>query len=167
MEIDIVEGTGTGPTTLAAFDAALRAAGIANFNILTLSSIVPPKSKVIIRKSIPSGQTIGTWGDRLYVVMANKRVDTPNEEAWAGIGWVQEQKSGKGLFVEHVGSNRKTVERDIHATLNSLMEGRTDVFGEIHSEIVGVTCTKEPVCALVCAVYQSQPWERKFNPFKK
>jgi len=167
MDIHVVEGTGTGPTTLAAFDAALRAANIANFNIITLSSVIPPKSTIMVSKSIPKKLVLGTWGDRLYVVMANKRVDTPNEEAWAGVGWVQDKKSGKGLFVEHVGGNKKTVQRDIEASLNSLMEGREDKFGEIHSEIVGATCINEPVCALVSAVYQAASWEHKFNPFKK
>ncbi|HSX14900.1 MAG TPA: pyruvoyl-dependent arginine decarboxylase [Candidatus Saccharimonadales bacterium] len=168
MEIFLVEGVGTGPTTLAAFDASLRAAGIANFNIIPLSSIIPPQSKIEVVKSIPKTQEIGNWGDRLYVVIANKRVDTPNEEAWAGIGWVQNEENRKGLFVEHVGSNKKTVERDIRATLESLMDGRKDeTFGEITMEIVGITCTQEPVSALVCAVYKSSPWDRKFNPFKK
>ncbi len=158
MDISIVTGAGTGPTKLAAFDAALRQAGIANYNILTLSSVIPPKSKIIVEDSIPKGQMLGTWGDRLYVVMAEKRVDALGEEAWAGIGWVQDEETGKGLFVEHEDNSKQAVQQDIEATLKSLMDGREDSFGDIQSEIIGITCESEPVCALVCAVYQSAPW---------
>ena len=38
LDISITSGLGQGPTTLAAFDAALRDAGIANFNLIRLSS---------------------------------------------------------------------------------------------------------------------------------
>jgi len=98
MNIQIAAGTGTGPTKLAAFDVALKEAGIANYNLIRLSSIVPPESKIKVYDG-PITEQQGTWGDRLYVVMADMRVDTPNVEAWAGIGWVQDQKTGKGLFV--------------------------------------------------------------------
>jgi len=158
MEISIVKGTGTGPTKLAAFDAALRDAGIANFNIMTLSSVIPPKSKIAVKKSIPQTQVLGVWGDRLYVVMAEKRIDTPGQAAWAGVGWVQQETTEKGLFVEHTSDNEQTVRNDIKATLGSLVEGRDEAFGEIGSEVVGITCATDPVCALVCAVYESAPW---------
>jgi arginine decarboxylase len=38
----IVSGTGTGNTALTAFDAAVLNAGIGNFNLVKVSSIVPP-----------------------------------------------------------------------------------------------------------------------------
>lgn len=155
MDIIVVKGTGTGPTKLAAFDAALRDAGIANLNILTLSSVIPPSAKIKVVDS--SSTPPGTWGDRLYVVLAEKRVDTPGEDAWAGVGWTQDE-TGKGLFVEHEGSSKQKVEQDISSTLKSMTKARPDVFGEIQSHVVGLTCTAQPVCALVCAVYKSEPW---------
>jgi arginine decarboxylase len=90
--------------------------------------------------------------------MAEMRVDTPNEEAWAGIGWVQDEKTGKGLFVEHEGHNEHKVRRDIEQTLEALMATRNVNFGPIHMKVVGRTCTHEPVCAMVAAVYQSSDW---------
>src|SRR5579864_7738658 len=120
MIIQIATGTGTGPTKLAAFDAALQAAGAANFNLIRLSSIIPPDSKVQALDG-PVNSGLGNWGDRLYVVMADMRVDTPNVEAWAGIGWVQDTKTGAGLFVEHESANEPTVRRDIQASLEALM----------------------------------------------
>jgi arginine decarboxylase len=156
MLIQVTGGTGAGPTKMAAFDAALNQAGTANYNLIKLSSIIPPDSKV---KSVSKiKRQPGSWGDRLYVVMAEVRVDTPNVEAWAGIGWVQEAKTGKGLFVEHEGANRHTVELDIQQSLKAMMDTRKVNFGTIKMKVVGQTCTKEPVCALAIAVYQASSW---------
>ncbi len=56
MKIYISSGRGTGPTSLSAFDAALNEAGVANYNLIRLSSIIPPDSKIILQDSgIPSG----------------------------------------------------------------------------------------------------------------
>ena len=161
MNIHITPGIGTGPTKLAAFDAALNHAGIANYNLLRLSSVIPPETKVTVHEDGPISAKImpGGWGDRLYVVMAEERVETPNEEAWAGIGWVQEKVSGKGLFVEHEGNSESSVRRDIQQSLEALMATRNVNFGEIQMKVVGKTCTHLPVCAMVVAVYQASDWD--------
>ncbi len=95
---------GTGPTELAAFDDALLKVGAANFNLVRLSSVIPPASQVAERIGA-IGSPGGTWGDRLYVVYAEQRAGRPGEQAWAGVGWVQDE-SGRGLFVEHEGPPR-------------------------------------------------------------
>lgn len=158
MIINITTGIGTGPTKLSAFDSALNHAGVANFNLIRLSSVIPPESKIVMNHNSLKGMS-GEWGDKLYVVMAEMRVDSPNAEAWAGIGWVQEKESGKGLFVEHEGNSKHSVEQDIKQSLQALMATRNIDFGEIHMEIVGRTCKYEPVCAMVVAVYQSTSWK--------
>jgi arginine decarboxylase len=157
MNIHISSGLGTGPTKMAAFDAALQRAGAANYNLIRLSSIIPGGTKIIedegAIKKLP-----GKWGDRLYVVMAEHRVDTPNVEAWAGIGWVQNEKTGEGLFVEHEGANEATVRRDIEHSMKALVESRSKEFGPLNMQVTGITCLHEPVCALVIAVYEAQGW---------
>ncbi len=157
MEIKISTGLGAGPTQLSAFDSALNNAGIANYNLLKLSSVIPPKSKLIVSKT-PLTNLPGQWGDRLYVVMAEQRAHVPNEEAWAGIGWVQDKKTGRGLFVEHEGSSEKAVRSDIRQSLEALMATRNVDFGNINMEVVGTTCKHLPVCAMVVAVYQADGW---------
>ena len=102
----------------------------------------------------------GQWGDKLYVVMAEQRVDTPNTEAWAGIGWVQDKKTGKGLFVEHEGLSELTVKKDIKQSLQALMATRNIDFGDINMKVVGRVCSHEPVCALAVAVFQSEDWKK-------
>jgi arginine decarboxylase len=158
MTIQVASGTGVGPTKLAAFDAALNTAGVANYNLIRLSSIVPPGAE-IKNGHEPLTKQPGAWGDRLYVVMADTRVDTPNAEAWAGIGWVQDKKTGRGLFVEHEGRSERTVRSDIHQSLEALMATRKVQWGPINEKIVGITCKHEPVCALTIAVFQATGWK--------
>lgn len=157
MKIELVTGIGSGPTKLAAFDSALNHAGVANYNLIRLSSVIPPATEIKISNKQLT-KLPGQWGDRLYVVMAEMRVDTPNTEAWAGIGWVQDKETGKGLFVEHEGNSQKTVEEDIRQSLQALMATRNVDFGQIHMKVVGRMCKHEPVCALVIAVYESSSW---------
>lgn len=159
MKIVISKSTGSGPTRLSAFDSALNNAGIANFNLIRLSSVIPPKSILIKHTDgISVNKPSGEWGDKLYVVMAEQRVDKPNTEAWAGIGWVQDKKSGKGLFVEHEGYSEKTVRQDIRQSLEALMATRNIDFGPIHMQVNGTVCKNHPVCAMVVAVYESTGW---------
>jgi arginine decarboxylase len=156
--IEIACGTGTGPNTLAAFDGALRATGIANFNLLRLSSVIPPSTEVRTFEG-PVPPIRGEWGDRLYVVMAEMRVTEPGDEAWAGIGWVQEQETGKGLFVEHEGHAESEVRGDILDSLDALVAGRPgETFGPPRFVLHGATCDGTPTCALAVAVYESASW---------
>ena len=162
MKIYLSSGIGTGPTRLSAFDAALNNAGIANYNLIRLSSVIPPKTKLIpLDSQIPADIVPGKWGHRLYIVMAEERVDTPNSEAWAGIGWVQDKKTGKGLFVEHEGKSEKSVRRNITQSLEALMATRNVDFGPIDMKVVGTVCSYHPVCSLVVAVYQASDWDNK------
>lgn len=160
MIIKIASGIGTGPTKLAAFDAALNHAGVANYNLIRLSSVIPADAEVKVPNK-PLSNLPGKWGDRLYVVMAEIRVDSPNTEAWAGIGWVKDKNSGEGLFVEHEGLSEKTVKNDIKQSLTALMATRNVDFGEINMKVVGRICKHEPVCALVVAVYQASDWQNQ------
>lgn len=165
MQIHVGSGVGTGQTRMAAFDAALNKVGIANYNMLRLSSIVPPKSEIIVHDGRIPFAMPGKWGDRLYLVMAEQRVDKHNVEAWAGIGWVQDKKTGRGMFTEHEGTSESFVRREITQTLEALMklrdpEGDFD-WGPIQMTVVGGVCNDKPVCALAAAVFQVSDWNNK------
>ncbi|NDC22467.1 pyruvoyl-dependent arginine decarboxylase, partial [bacterium] len=101
----------------------------------------------------------GEWGDKLYVVSAQQRTSKRHEEAWAGIGWVQDLKTGKGLFVEHEGHTKAEVVGNINASLTALAKHRKTKFGSINMKVVGTKCQDQPVCALVIAVFESEPWK--------
>lgn len=159
MKIYMNKGVGTGPTTLAAFDQALVNANVANFNLIYLSSVLPPGSQVIVGEK--DVKHAGDWGDRLYVVMAQMRTMQRNQEAWAGIGWMQDPVTNKGLLVEHEGHTEAEVRADIENSLKGLAVNRKMKFGPIHMELNGVRCETDPVCALVVAVFESNGWHSR------
>jgi arginine decarboxylase len=76
----------------------------------------------------------------------------------AGIGWVQEDSGGQGLFVELHDIDLARLRDDLAGTLGAMQRGRGIDFGPVHTEIASATCEHEPVCALVVAVYVPQAW---------
>ena len=156
-QIFVTSGIGKGSTPLAAFDAALWDAGIANFNLIKLSSVIPPKSTVQTKSLSNNGKE--GYGNRLYIVLAEKRESEVGREAWAGIGWAQNKEDGRGIFVEHNGSQQAEVIRLIKETLADMTKYRKEKFGEMHYQVVGMRCKNKPVCAVVAAVYQQQGWK--------
>ncbi|ACQ79119.1 Pyruvoyl-dependent arginine decarboxylase [Beutenbergia cavernae DSM 12333] len=155
--IRISTGTGSGRTTLSAFDAALRSAGVADFNLLRLSSIIPPGSTVL--EVGAADQLSGAHGDRLYCVYAEAHAELPHHEAWAGIAWaIALDGSGGGLFVEHEGPSREQVDRDLTATLEDLVDRRGGGYEIAGRAITSAMCETEPVCAVVIASYAARGW---------
>lgn len=149
LRIYVTTGTGQAPTELAAFDRALLDGGVANHNLIPLSSMIPPGAEVVTEESGHED----SWGQVLYVVLAQHRESRIGVEAWAGLGWVQDEESGRGMFVEHDGGNQRSVEAQIEASLHSMIASRGMAFGPVQMAIVGLTCEILPVCAVVAAVY--------------
>jgi len=156
MKINIIKGIGTGPTELAAFDTALAVAGIANQNLIYLSSVIPPASDIVYTK--PSFSQ-ADFGSKLYVVISEGRSSVPGHEMWVGIGWVQEATSKKGLFVEHHSDSKESLEVLINSSLSHMMASRkNDQWGEIQMATEGTVCQDQPTSVLVAAVYQTVGW---------
>jgi arginine decarboxylase len=170
LSVSVVPATGHGPTRLAAFDAALRGAGVANFNLVRLSSVIPPGTTVLsgelgsdrpidlrnsglARRSVPGG-----WGDRLYAVWAFQSAELLGQEAWAGVAWSQDPSDGRGLFVEHEGSSEAQVREELEASLESICAARGMDHLDRHFVVTGTRCEGEPVAALVIAPYQTASW---------
>jgi arginine decarboxylase len=146
-----------GRTELAAFDRALINVGAANFNLIRLSSVIPPASSVIDVARCPEFPG-ARWGDRLYVVYAEQRTSQPGTEVWAGVGWVQDPESGAGLFVEHEGGDESAVRGDIAASLDELQVSRGVDLGPPNVRVIGGLCTGEPCCALVLCAFATEGW---------
>lgn len=165
MQIHVGSGVGFGPTTMAAFDAALNEVGIANYNLLRLSSIVPPNAEIVVHPGKITAQIPGGWGDRMYVVMAEKREDKHNAEAWAGIGWVRDKRTGRGLFTEHEGNSEAFVRREITQSLEAFIRTRKNQgdfeWSAIEMTVVGQTCNDKPVCVMAAAVFQVSDWSNQ------
>lgn len=153
--ITLARGVGRGPTLLAAFDTALLDAGVANYNLICLSSVIPPGSRIERRRWLTPPQA---WGQRLYCVLSQAREDRPGQAVHAGIGWVRDDEGGQGLFVELHDHDRERLERDLGSTLQTMQRNRGMALGPVQTEIASARCEGEPVCALVIAVYASEPW---------
>jgi arginine decarboxylase len=155
-QIPVVAATGTGATRLAAFHAALVAVDLGHYNLVRLSSVIPPDTSVDATGKAPV--PAGGWGDRLYCVYAEQVATTAGEQAWAGVGWVQRLDGGGGLFVEHEGDGEEAVADAIRASLRDLVAGQEDLFTEPDWVLGGAVCAGEPVCSLVIAPYETAPW---------
>jgi arginine decarboxylase len=155
VRIVVSHGTGQGPTPLAAFDLALLAAGVENYNLIPLSSVIPPGADVERAHYVSDRDE---YGQRLFVVMAQQRATEPGHGAYAGLGWAQEPGDGRGLFVECEGESHADVHDEIVATLDSMIGSRGRDYGPVQSEVTGIECSGRPVAAVVVAVYKCEGW---------
>lgn len=170
MRIEVVCGTGTGETTLSAFDQALCQMGIHNYNLIALSSIIPPKSEVVRVEEYKVSTE--EWGNKLYVVKADIRSEMIGNSIGAGLGWYQ-LSDGRGMFVEHDGiaDNIEEVEMKVKSrirkSLHDLCLNRGFIFDEnkIQTAISLIEVKDRPSCALVVAVYQSEGWKNVMYRF--
>lgn len=158
LTIRVSSGTGTGRTTIAAFDAALMMAGVGDFNLIGLSSVVPPGSRIL---EVDGGaQLRGGHGDALYCVYARAHASLPGHEAWAGLAWSRrDDGSGAGLFVEHAGPSLEQVSTDLTHSLEDLSATRGGTYRPEGRRAVGITCDTLPVCAVVVATFRCSRWE--------
>ena len=154
LDIAVRTAVGTGRTPLSAFDHALLQVGVGNFNLIPLSSVIPPGSTVT-----RGGEPVaGGHGDRLYCVEAVAHADQPGQRVAAGLGWTIHPTIG-GLFVEHRGESAAEVEEQIRLSLEDLAANRGVDFGPVSSAVVEAECTDLPVCALAIASYTTVEWE--------
>jgi len=80
---------------LNAFDLALKNAGIANCNLVGVSSIIPPKCEETAPREIPVGSIT-------YAVIS--KADGRNERISAGIAWSFAEEKSFGVVAEAYGS---------------------------------------------------------------
>ncbi len=157
LSIKVSRGAGSGPTRLAAFDAALMACGVADFNLVRLSSVIPPAADVV--EVSRDEQHQGGHGDLLFCVYADAYSSTPGELAWSGIAWALRNDGSKsGLFVEHSGLSEALLYRDLHASLDSMSASRGGMYDTAGEAAISALCVDHPVCALVIAAYRTAAW---------
>ena len=153
LDISIRTGTGAGRTLLSAFDHALQQAGVADFNLVTLSSVIPPGSRI---RNV-NGKLAGGHGDLLFCVRAEAFAEHPGEIAWAGLGWCLDETGG-GLFVEHHGGSERSVVEQIELSLGDMNANRGGGYGPVQIALASAHSTGFPVCAVVVAAYRVSTW---------
>jgi len=159
--IRIVWGTGEGPTEMASYDAALADAGIENYNLVPVSSVVPAGAAV---DPVGTAPDLGPAGERLTVVEG--RATAPPADAAAagdtvsaGLGWVRED-DGPGLFYEAAGrTSPDEISRRVIEGLEAGQELRDWAFGDPEYQVVSADVDDDAyVTVLVIAAYgRSEP----------
>lgn len=153
MDIQITFGIGEGSTKLAAFDAALFDAGIANFNLIYLSSIIPPKCNVFAQKANLNDKYIG---QKLYIVPSYSVLDTKGAVSYIGLGWLFLKESG-GFFVEYNSEKEEEVLSYIHDTIHSMNRYRS-IESEPQVKIIKIECEARPISGIIAAIYKVEKW---------
>jgi arginine decarboxylase len=147
----VVWGSATTPTAMSAYDAALADANIHNYNLVTVSSVIPAGPPL---EAVGTAPDLGPAGNRLTVVQS-KATLAPSEDgpAVAGIGWARSE-SGRGIFYEASGEDRDTVRETIEAGLAAGRELRD--WGFIHEDVTVHEVCGDPerhTAVVVCAIY--------------
>ena len=163
MKIKVVASEGRGQTPLSAFDNALKNAGVMNYNLLILSSVIPPKTEIVVNGAFESPKE--EWGHKLYVVKAEIRSRETGKYIGAGLGWYQ-LEDGRGVFVEHETDDKtyeaaeSNLKASIKQSIEDLCTNRHLPFDEakVGMRLSIAEVKNHPTCALVLAVYQSEGW---------
>jgi len=92
------KGVGEHKEKLVSFEMALRKAGIAEYNLVRVSSIFPPKCKIV-------NKTVGlaklNYGQVVFCVMSDCAVKERNRLAVASVGVAIPQNGEHGYLSEH------------------------------------------------------------------
>ncbi|HAU36391.1 MAG TPA: arginine decarboxylase, pyruvoyl-dependent [Phycisphaerales bacterium] len=100
-EVFFTKGVGKHRNRLQSFELALRHAGIEKGNLVRISSILPPKCKILPRTR---GLERLHPGEITYVVLAEASTDEPSRLVGAGIGLAQPSSGDQyGYISEHHG----------------------------------------------------------------
>jgi arginine decarboxylase len=152
--IRLVWGRATGPTPTASYDAALAEANVHNFNLVTVSSVIPAAAHLEVVGTAPD---LGAVGDSLTVVQGRATRD-PGDAGAAGIGWARSE-SGKGIFYESSGDDETTVRERIEQGLAAGKELRDWSFVDEDMVVVeGDPDPNEYASVVVIAAYgESRP----------
>lgn len=155
--IRVSKGSGAGPTRLAAFDLALFAAGVGDYNIIRLSSVIPPHA--VVREVSAAEQIEGTKGDVAYCVYAAAYASRHGEQAWAGVAWAGGWSTSRaGLFVEHAAHSESVVRWELDATIEAMSSIRGIHYPEAGRTVGSAVCIDQPVCAVVVATFGTATW---------
>lgn len=98
-KVFFTKGVGIRKDRLASFEAALRKAEIEKYNIVNVSSILPPECEVVTKKT---GLKFLKPGQIIYSIMAKNQTNEPNRLISAAIGLaIPKNKGGYGYLSEH------------------------------------------------------------------
>ena len=93
------KGVGVARQQLMSFEMALRAAGIEKFNLVTVSSILPPHCQRVVKEK---GLELLKPGEVVFCVLARNATDEPNRLIAASVGCaIPAEENQYGYLSEH------------------------------------------------------------------
>jgi len=93
------KGVGRHKDELQSFELALRNAGIEKCNLVSVSSIIPPKCKIVSKEK---GIKELKAGEITYVVMSRNKTNEPNRMVGASVGVaIPKERESYGYISEH------------------------------------------------------------------
>ncbi len=154
--IRVVWGTASAPTAMSSYDAALAEAGVENYNLVSVSSVIPAGVDV---EAVGTAPDLGPAGERLTVVEARATTAGPGRVS-AALAWSQSADDGPGLFYETSGEmDREDVERRVREGLAAGQDLRDWEFAD--PRVAVESCQADSgryTTAVVLAVYgDSEP----------
>ncbi|WP_226039547.1 pyruvoyl-dependent arginine decarboxylase [Natrinema sp. DC36] len=154
--IRVVWGAASAPTAMASYDAALAEAGVENYNLVSVSSVIPAETRV---EAVGTAPDLGPAGERLTVVEARATTAGPGRVS-AALAWAQSVDDGPGLFYETAGEmDRDDVERRVREGLDAGRELRDWEFTDPRAAVESRQADSgRHTTAVVLAVYgDSEP----------
>jgi arginine decarboxylase len=98
-KVFLTKGAGRHREKLSSFEMALRSAGIAQYNLVRVSSIFPPHCRLI---SASEGSKLLKAGQILHVVMSENATNEPHRLVAASVGVaIPKDRSQYGYLSEH------------------------------------------------------------------
>ncbi|MXV64582.1 pyruvoyl-dependent arginine decarboxylase [Natronorubrum sp. JWXQ-INN-674] len=154
--IRVVWGAASAPTAMASYDAALAEAGVENYNLVSVSSVIPAGVDV---EAVGTAPDLGPAGERLTVVEARATTAGPGQVS-AALAWSRSVEDGPGLFYEVADeTGPDDVERRVREGLAAGQELRDWEFADSHVAVETESAESGTyTTALVLSVYgESEP----------
>lgn len=154
---------GRGPTRISAFHNALHSAKASQYNLIRMSSIIPPSWTV---ESATALTEAGGPGDKLYCVYAAAYA-TAGGTCAAVLAWAAPTDERHGLFAEACRGTSAEAEDEALATLNAMCktsEFESPEYGMLAADTAALDAPH--ACALVLAAYGFETWSRVTPPFR-
>jgi arginine decarboxylase len=152
--IRVVWGTGRARTEKGSFDRALAAAGLHQYNLRELSSVVPAGVDIEVAETAPD---LGPTGNVLDAVIA-RQTSPPGTRASAGLAWARGD-DGAGIFYEVGDHDPESVAELLRAGVQTGCDIRDIEDAAVETQVT--TAGAEPdryATAVVVAAYgQSEP----------
>jgi arginine decarboxylase len=122
-KVFFTSGVGTHPEHLESFEVALREAGIEKFNLVTVSSILPPNCEIVSREE---GLKELNPGEIVFCVMSRISSNEPRRMLSASVGCALPQNTDKHGYIsefhtfgepeQYVGEHAEKLARSMYTT---------------------------------------------------